>query len=387
MMQSMRAGQQPSDAERLAALRLARSAEIGPITFRNLIDRFGSAAAALEALPELASRRARAAQLCSAADAERELDAAERIGAHFLILGELSYPPLLAATEGAPSVLFVRGELHSLAMSALAIVGARNASANGRKLAEALAAGLGARGFVIVSGLARGIDAAAHRGALKTGTIAVLAGGVDQIYPDEHAELYAAICETGAVLSEMPIGHVARAADFPRRNRIIAGLARGTLVVEAAERSGSLITARLAGELGREVFAVPGSPLDARCRGTNQLLKDGATLTETVEDIVAGLPADPMPRVRAQRPRAQATLDFAPAKPSKPVALAAAAGSLPDRLLELLGPSPTSIDELVRQLGASAAEIQAALLDLEMEGLTLRHPGQAVSRAGDAQRT
>jgi DNA processing protein len=381
----MNAREIASDAERVAALRLARSGEIGPITFRNLIERFGSALAAIGELPSLATQGGRAGQirLASLAQAERELDATRAFGAEMFIYGELGYPPLLAASEGAPSVIFIRGALHSLAMPAVAIVGARNASANGRKLAEALAAGLGVRGVAIVSGLARGIDAAAHRGALKTGTFAVIAGGIDQIYPEEHAELYEAICETGVVISEMPFGHVARAQDFPRRNRIIAGLARGTVVVEAAERSGSLITARLAGEMGREVFAVPGSPLDARCRGTNGLLRDGATLVEDVEDILTNLPEQTVeptlpPLSRSPRP---ATSEPAHRVDPKPIQRPDSQ-SLTSKLQELLGHSPVSIDELVRQTGATASDIQTALLDLEIEGLILRLPGQMVSRAG-----
>ena len=374
-----------SDAERVAALRLARSGEIGPITFRNLIERFGSALAAISELPSLATHGGRAGQIRLAAvdQAERELETARAFGAEMLICGEIGYPKLLAASEGAPSVIFVRGVMHSLAMPAIAIVGARNASANGRKLAEALAAGLGARGTAIVSGLARGIDAAAHRGALKTGTLAVIAGGIDQIYPEEHAELYEAICETGLIISEMPFGHIARAQDFPRRNRIIAGLARGTIVVEAAERSGSLITARLAGEMGREVFAVPGSPLDARCRGTNGLLKEGAILVENVEDILANLPeqiAEPVfpllspSSVRSTNRPTPRRADPKPVPRVDPLPLAST-------LLELLGPSPVSIDELVRQTEATASDIQTALLELEIEGLILRLPGQMVSRA------
>lgn len=374
-----------TDPERLAALRLARSAEIGPITFRNLIERFGSASIAIGELPLLSARGGRAAQirLANAGQIEREYDAARAYGAEMLIIGEPGYPPLLGQCEGAPSVIFMRGALQSLAMPTVAIVGARNASANGRKMAEALAAGLGARGFAIVSGLARGIDAAAHRGALKTGTLAVIAGGIDQIYPEEHTELYDWICETGLIISEMPFGHVARAQDFPRRNRVIAGLARGTVVVEAAERSGSLITARLAGEMGREVFAVPGSPLDARCRGTNGLIKDGATLVENVEDVLANLPQHSEPMM-ARAPQSVLRFDPLPvarptgAKPAAPID----AASLANTLMSLLGPSPTSIDELVRQTEASAADVQTALFDLEIEGLILRLPGQMVSRIG-----
>lgn len=373
-----------SSSERLAALRLARSAEVGPITYRNLIERFGSAEEAIGALPALAARGGRVAQIRVASErqAQAEIEQAEAIGARLIVFGEPDYPALLAAAEPAPPVLFVRGSIELFARSAIAIVGARNASANGRKLAESLAAGLGARGHIIVSGLARGIDAAAHKGSLATGTIAVLAGGIDQIYPDEHCALAAEIAARGALIAEMPFGHVARAMDFPRRNRIIAGLARGTLVVEAAERSGSLITARLALELGREVFAVPGSPLDARCRGTNALLRDGAALTETPDDVEAHLP--PMEASLQPRAMTQPVLDLSPrAAVSPPKRPAAPDGARPlaIRIMELLGVSPTAIDELVRETGASPADIQAALFDLELEGLALRHPGQQVSRS------
>jgi DNA processing protein len=379
----------PRDAERLAALRLARSAELGPITFRNLLDRFGSAEAALDALPALAARGGRAMhiRIAAAETARAEIENAGAINARLIVFGEPEYPAPLAAAPGAPPILFVRGRIDLLVRSIIAIVGARNASANGRKLAQSLAAGIGARGHVIVSGLARGIDAAAHKGSLASGTIAILAGGIDQIYPDEHRALAEEIAETGALVTEMPFGHVARAVDFPRRNRIIAGLARGTLVVEAAERSGSLITARLALELGREVFAVPGSPLDARCKGANGLLRDGAVLAESPEDIEAHLPPIDAPS-RRPPPRVQSfqlNLNDAAHAPqrSPPVARHSDLADRPlaARVLELLGPSPTAIDELVRQTGASAAAIQAALLDLELDGLTLRHPGQMVARA------
>ena len=378
-------GETVSDGERLAALRLARSAEIGPITFRNLIMRFGSAREAIKELPSISAHGGRAAQIRLAPEAqiEREYDAARAYGAEMIILGMRGYPPLLAQCDGAPSVLFVRGALQSIAMPGLAIVGARNASANGRKMAQALAAGLGERGFIIVSGLARGIDGAAHKGALNTGTLAVIAGGVDQIYPEEHAELYEDICERGLIISEMPFGHVARAQDFPRRNRIIAGLTRGTIVVEAAERSGSLITARLAGEMGREVFAVPGSPLDARCRGTNGLIKDGATLIEGVEDVLANLPMHIEPT--ADQP-SQSTFRFERKAARSPIEQAAPKRTsdsppLSRQLMSLLGSSPVAIDELVRQTGATASEIQSALFDLEIEGLIIRLPGQMVLRA------
>lgn len=376
-----------TEDELLAALRLARSAEIGPVTFRNLIDRFGSACAAIEELPAISRTNGRASQirLAPAKDAARELEQAQDLGIRFLIHRNDDYPPLLAQCDGAPAVLAVRGTLAVLGSPAVAIVGARNASANGRKLAEALAAGLGARDYVVVSGLARGVDAAAHKGSLATGTIAVLAGGVDQVYPEEHRDLYEQIVANGCVLSEMPLGHVARSQDFPRRNRIIAGISLGTIVVEAAERSGSLITARLAGEMGREVFAVPGSPLDERCRGTNRLLKDGAVLTETVDDVIANLPSEP--RIARLRTAAQPTLNFMGSPRSdapRPVNQAPAGNILASRVVELLGFNPVPIDDLVRQTGATASEVQAVLFDLEIEGFILRHPGQAVSRASQA---
>lgn len=374
--------------DEIAALRLARASDIGPVTFRNLVDRFGGARAAIEALPGLAARggRARHIMIPPVAEALGELERAAAIGARMIVLGDAAYPQLLAATSGAPPVLFVVGRAELLAGSAISIVGARNASANGRKLAASLASGLGARGHVVVSGLARGIDAAAHQGALATGTVAVLAGGIDQVYPEENRALAGEIAAQGALIAEMPFRHVARATDFPRRNRIIAGLARATLVVEAAERSGSLITARMAADFGREVFAVPGSPLDARCRGTNGLLRDGAVLTETPDDVEAHLP--PLERALVPPPaRAkpkQSDLDFAaPRSVARAVLRSGAAPSEPlaQRILELLGPSPVAIDELVRQTGASAADVQGALFDLELDGLTARHPGQMVSKA------
>lgn len=380
---------QHDEAERLAALRLARSSAVGPTTYRNLLARFGTAVAAIEALPALAKSNARAAQirLCSGDDAMREMAQADAIGVHLIILGEPNYPELLAHTDPPPPILFVRGSIACLQRSMISIVGARNASGNGRRFAETIASALGARGHIVVSGLARGIDAMAHQGALATGTVAVLAGGIDQIYPTEHTQLAEAICENGALISEMPFGHTARAADFPRRNRLIAGLARGTIVVEAALRSGSLITARIAAEFGREVFAVPGSPLDARCRGTNQLIKDGAALTESIEDIEANLPQAPM---APPRERHSPTLPFMeeassqhlvpqPADETDATHEPAESKDLPACIIELLGPSPISVDEVVRMTGARASEVQAALFDLELQEITQRHPGQMVS--------
>src|SRR5712692_4799400 len=272
-------------------LRLIRSDNVGPRTFRALINHYGGAGAALAGLPDLARRGGASgpARICSYDEAERELKAATARGVSFLALAELEYPQRLAMIDDAPPLLAARGKLAALALPMVAIVGARNASAAGMRFAERLARDLGAAGFAITSGLARGIDGAAHRASLGSGTIAVLAGGHDHIYPREHAELADAILAQGALVSEMPFGHEPRARDFPRRNRLISGLCAGIVVVEAAKRSGSLITARFALEQGRGVFAVPGSPLDPRAEGTNDLIKQGATLVTEAADVIAVL--------------------------------------------------------------------------------------------------
>lgn len=278
-------------AARIACLRLIRSEGVGPATFYDLIAHTGTPEAALAALPELARRggRTRPIRICTAAQAEAELEAAQRIGASVLFSIEPAYPVALAAVDCPPPLIYVKGDTGLLARPALAIVGSRQCSAAGHKLAGQFARALGEQGLVIASGLARGIDAAAHQAALTTGTIAVIAGGIDTVYPPEHADLQQRIAEGGCVVSEMPPGFKPRAQDFPRRNRIISGLSRGVLVIEAARRSGTLVTARLAGEQGREVFAVPGHPLDPRAEGTNQLLKSGATLVTTAEDVFEAL--------------------------------------------------------------------------------------------------
>jgi len=257
-----------SEHERLAALRLARSENVGPVTFRQLLSRFGGAEAALTALPELAKRggRARPLAICPAATAERELAGLAQLGGRLVVLGEPGYPALLAAIDDAPSVLSLIGRSELLARRAVALVGARNASANGRLIAETMARELTGLGWVVVSGLARGIDSSAHAGALAGGTIAVLAGGIDKPYPPESEALYRKIMVQGLLVAELALGRMPQARHFPRRNRIVAGLSAGAVVIEAAVKSGSLITARLAGEQGREVMAVPGSPLDERCR-------------------------------------------------------------------------------------------------------------------------
>src|SRR6185436_15811307 len=296
--------QAPLDAaQRLACLRLIRSDNVGPVTFRELINHFGGAEPALAALPELSRRGGRQAiRICPTSQAVAELEAADRIGAQPLFTIEPGYPPALAAVDAPPPLLYVKGNTDHLTRPIVAIVGARNASAAGQKLARMFAARIGAAGFVIASGLARGIDRAAHEAALEHGTVAVLAGGLDNIYPPEHAELQRQIGERGCLISENAPGFAPRAQDFPRRNRIISGIALGVLIVEAARRSGTLITARTAAEQGREVFAIPGHPLDPRAEGTNRLLKTGATIATEPEDVISTL-LPMLPRVSAGQMR------------------------------------------------------------------------------------
>jgi DNA processing protein len=339
--------------------------------------RFGSARAALDAVPRLGRDRVAPA---SRADAEREMTALDRIGGRFICWGEPSYPNALEAVEDAPPVLALLGRGELLASPIVAVVGARNASANGRRLAQDISAGLGEEGIVVVSGMARGIDAAAHAGALATGSIAVVAGGVDIVYPEENRGLYQALANDGAVVAELPLGTEPQARHFPRRNRIISGMALGVVVVEAAAKSGSLITARYALEQGREVFAVPGSPLDPRCRGCNDLLRNGATLTENAADVVTqlgpllrGAPFAPPRRLTADR-----ELPLIPPAAAKPIEVEGDAGL--DMILEILSPTPVAVDELVRQCQLSAAAVATLLLELELAGRIERHPGNLVSR-------
>ena len=353
-----------SAAERFARLRLARTDRIGPVAFSQLLGRYGSAVRAVEALPDLI-RKSGAATLPPSSEAvERELAAGDRLGARLLVLGDADYPQMLAELDPAPPVLWTRGRAELLNRPAVAIVGARIASAGGQRIARGLAQQLGQAGHVVVSGMARGIDGAAHEGALPTGTVAVLGGGVDDIYPPEHADLYARLVDQGCVVSESPIGARAQARDFPRRNRIISGLSRGVVVVEAEIRSGSLITARLAAEQGRDVFAVPGSPLDPRARGPNELLRQGAILCEGIEDIE----------------RAFTTLRTLREPPSDPLAYD---GEIEDAFLErvaaLLSPTPTPRDEIARAVGAPSAQVAAALLELSLVGRAELLPGGLVS--------
>ncbi len=349
-------------------LRLVRSPGIGPITFRQLIARFGNAGAALAAVPDLARRGGgRSPNLFSRADAEREIEQVDKHGARYLVLGQGLYPRLLAELDDAPPLLMAKGQLALLKRTAVAIVGARNASAAACRFARGLAHGLGQQDAVVVSGLARGIDSAAHDGALDSGTIGVVAGGVDVFYPPENEERQTAIAERGLVLAEMPPGTEPRARHFPYRNRIIAGISLGTVVVEAAPRSGSLITARLATEAGREVMAVPGSPLDPRAQGCNQLIRDGATLVQSAADV--------MEAIRPFQGRVEA-----PAAPYESEQLAGEAEEPPTREVEeLLGPSPVPVDEIIRLSGAPSGAVQMALLELDLAGRLDRHAGGKVS--------
>lgn len=359
-----------SDAQRIDWIRLIRSDNVGPRTFRSLLNRFGSARAALEHLPDLARRggAARPGRICSEDDAKRELAASRRIGVALLAPGESGYPPRLAGIDDAPPLLGVRGRLDIMTRPMIAIVGSRNASGAGLKFAEKLARDLGDAGFVVASGLARGIDQAAHRASIDTGTLAVLAGGHDRIYPPEHIDLLAALLTSGAAISEMPLGYVPRARDFPRRNRLISGVALGVAVIEAAHRSGSLITARIAAEQGREVFAVPGSPLDPRAAGTNDLIKQGAALITDAADII-----------HVVTPIMERPIDRPAREPDDIDAFDEPDTSDRARVIGLLGPSPIGLDDIIRLAGTSAAVVRTVLLELELAGRLERHGGGLVS--------
>lgn len=363
-----------SDAERFDWLRLIRSENVGPITFFQLLGHYGSAGEALRALPELARRGGRRAPLrvWPRAEAERELEAVAGLGARLVALGEAEYPQALAAIADPPPLMTLRGAGHLLKRQMIAIVGARNASASGSRFARQIAADLGAEGFVIASGLARGIDASAHEGALAHGTVAVVAGGVDVVYPPENAVLFERIVEAGAIIGEMPVGTVPQGRHFPRRNRIISGVSRGTVVVEAAFRSGSLITARLAGEQGREVFAVPGSPLDPRCRGANNLIRQGAVLTESAADVTAALESILQWPLDEAGPR-----EFAGAPPPTPDD--SELDSARRMILEKLSPTPVAVDEIIRQCQVTPSVALTVVLELELAGRLDRHPGNQIS--------
>ncbi len=374
-------------SDTLDRLRLLRTESVGPITYRRLMDRFGDAKAALAALPDLARAggRAVAPAIPPAATAERELAALHKLGGRFLFLGQPGYPPYLAQLPDAPPALAVLGDASLLSQRGLGIVGARNASANGMRLAEQLAQDLAGSNLIIVSGLARGIDAAAHRGALAAGrTIAAIAGGLDMPYPPEHARLQAEIAANGAVIAEAPLGTAAQGRHFPKRNRIIAGLVLGLVVIEAAVRSGSLLTARLANEAGRELFAVPGSPLDPRSKGANDLIRQGAHLTESAADILANLPDHPARQGLARDPLFQhGPAGFAEPPPawSEPREDQAALSQARRQVPGLIGADPVSVDEIARRCQLSTAAITAVLLELELAGRVETLSGNRVALA------
>ena len=350
-------------------LRLVRSPGIGPVTYRQLIARFGSAAAALQAVPDLAARGGgKPPRLVSQADAEREIARVKALGGRYLSIGQGLYPRALAELDDAPPLLTVQGDLKLLERPLVAMVGARNASAAACRFARQLAYDLGQQGITVVSGLARGIDSAAHDGSFETGTIGVIAGGLDVFYPPENQPRQEAMAERGLVIAEMPPGTEPRARHFPYRNRIIAGLSAGTVVVEAAPRSGSLITARLAAEAGREVMAVPGSPLDPRAQGCNQLIRDGATLIQNAADVLEAV--RPLQR-RFASPRSEY-------RSPEPQWMDGDSGAL-GAVEELLGPSPVPVDEIIRLSGAPSGAVQMALLELDLAGRLDRHAGGKVS--------
>jgi DNA processing protein len=356
--------------DQLARLRLIRSENVGPITYFQLIARFGSAERALSAIPDLAARGGgRAPRIASRAQVEREMEAVTRFGAEYLFLGSAEYPALLAELETAPPALIVKGHRHLLDRTAIAMVGARNASAAACRFARQLAQGLGEAGAVVVSGLARGIDSAAHDGSLASGTIGVIAGGIDITYPPENEARQAAVAEQGLLIAEQPPGTEPRARHFPYRNRIIAGLSHGTVVVEAAPKSGSLITARYAAEFGREVMAVPGSPLDPRAQGCNQLIREGATLVQNAADVMEAIRP-----LHLGGPLGQPTNGY-----NDPPAPADAQEAERRTVSDLLGPVAVPVDEIVRQSGLPPATVQTVLLELELAGRLERHAGGKVS--------
>ncbi|HEY5337557.1 MAG TPA: DNA-processing protein DprA [Rhizomicrobium sp.] len=362
-----------AETERRAWLRLARTQNVGPVTFASIMARYDSAIDALAAIPHLAKRGGgKELRIPSDDDAKREIAALAKLGGRIIANIEPEFPGGLAALDAPPPLISVLGHAAVLTRDMVAIVGARNASALGRKFANQMAQDLGAANLVVASGLARGIDTAAHEGSLATGTCAVVAGGVDVIYPPENEALYERIREEGAIVSEMALGQPPQARHFPRRNRIISGLSRGVVIVEAAEGSGSLITASYALEQGREIFAVPGSPLDPRAKGTNRLIREGATLTENAADVIAAL--GPILGQAFREPDARS-----PCGKTDIDRIEAEADRIRVRIVELLGPAPVEVDELIRQSGAPAAAVLTILLELELAGRLTRHPGNRAS--------
>lgn len=369
------------DSEKLHWLRLSRTENVGPITFYRLVERFGSAGEALNALPELAKRGGRKKPL-KAIDAgivEREYEALRKLGGDIVTAADDTYPLALSACDDAPPVLSYIGDLSLVHKNCIAIVGARNASLNGRKMAEALARDLGARDQVIVSGLARGIDTAAHHGALNTGTISVVAGGIDVVYPRENQKLYEEITQSGLVLAESPLGVSPQARHFPKRNRIVSGLSKACVVVEATQRSGSLITARLSAEQGRDVMAVPGSPMDPRATGPNHLIREGATLVRSAEDILEIIMNFSGNALR-EPPASMAA--FQPCSPANEDITNNTDFDIEDAqetLLNNLSFTPVTVDELLRACHMSIPALQSVMLELELAGRVKRHAGNRIS--------
>jgi len=372
-----------SDEQRLNWLRLIRSQNVGPATFRDLISGFGTAAAAIEALPELAKSGGLPAKIkiCPVEDAEVELRQAEKIGARFITLGEPDYPPILRHSDQSPPVICIKGNIDILHEKCVGIVGSRNCSVAGIKLTQRFAGQLGEKGYTIVSGLARGIDTAAHRASLLTGTAAIFAGGIDHIFPEENTNLASSILDNnGICVTEMPIGWQPKAIDFPRRNRIVTGLSLGVIVVEAAKRSGSLITARLANEIGRLVMAVPGSPLDPRSEGTNGLIRNGATLITNIEDVI-----DALTPLHAKEDNDGFIYDIfegeetLPLEGGEPTYPENTDENMRQAIITALGPSPTEIDDIIRFTNATAGQVQLVLLELSIAGKLEHHTGNRVS--------
>lgn len=366
------------NAEKLARLRLIRSENVGPITFFRLLEQFGDARTALDVLPDLAKRggRTKALKICTISQAEDETAELRRLGASMLFHGEHGYPPLLSHIDDPPPVLFVRGHPHLLFKKAVALVGSRNASINGRRFARDMAAQLGSAGYLVVSGMARGIDTAAHLGALATGTVAIMGGGVDVCYPRENQYLYDELIQTGCVCTEVTAGTTPQARHFPRRNRIISGIARAIVVLEAGAKSGSLITARMALEQGRDVFAVPGAPQDPRVKGSNALIRDGAMLTETADDVIEAL-ADMGGRTTPANlsDGRRGTLQTPLPEPVAPRQIEDARKAV----AQALDFGPTDIDDIIRDTGCGAAAVSVVLLELEIAGRLERQGGNKVA--------
>lgn len=360
--------------EKLDWLRLARTESVGPITFHRLLAKYETAARAIEALPHIV--KARKISICSREDAEREIESLNKLGGQMIFASDEAYPLSLSAIEDAPPVLSVIGNIELLQKQSVAIVGSRNASLNGRKLSHRMARELGEGGFVVTSGLARGIDTAAHEGAIEFGTVAVVAGGIDVVYPKENEALYKQICERGAVVSECALGMQPIAQHFPKRNRIVSGLSDGCVVVEANFRSGSLITARMAAEQGRDVMAVPGSPLDPRAEGTNALIRDGVTLVRNAADVMETVQSF------LKRPAVlQHGLQDAAGHYESAEIIEFPVENLRETILPELSTTPVGVDEIIRTCKLKSAEVQGALLELELEGAILRLPGNKVCLA------